>query len=121
MMVGAFISALVNCSPVLCWLSASQEFALTKDKTIRHQDLCLAVESNKPGTPVKLEGCQVTNQDTRTWEHLPDRGLRHAHTGLCLDSAKGSEITAEKCDPTAYSQRWEFSLYITDDKEDKDY
>lgn len=38
-----------------------QEFSFTKDKLIKHSDLCLTVTDRKSGTPITLQGCQPHN------------------------------------------------------------
>ena len=94
----------------------NQDFALTKEHTVRHQDMCLAVNSNVPGVAVTLEGCEASTKDTRPWAHLSDKLLQHQPSGLCMESRAGS-ITMERCDSRSYAQRWEFSVNMEGDAE----
>lgn len=40
-----------------------QEWALTKEKSVKHMDLCLTVVDRAPGSVIKLQGCR--ENDTR--------------------------------------------------------
>ena len=35
-----------------------QEWALTKEKSVKHMDLCLTVVDRAPGSLIKLQGCR---------------------------------------------------------------
>lgn len=35
-----------------------QEWALTKDKSVKHMDLCLTVVERMAGSQIKLQGCR---------------------------------------------------------------
>jgi polypeptide N-acetylgalactosaminyltransferase len=38
--------------------SVFQEWALTKEKSVKHMDLCLTVVDRSPGSLVRLQGCR---------------------------------------------------------------
>lgn len=42
--------------PPLC--PPHQEWALTKDKSVKHMDLCLTVVDRTAGSQIKLQGCR---------------------------------------------------------------
>lgn len=91
----------------------NQEWALTKNKAIRHMDMCLVLHVSQPGSVVKMEGCSGQSNNAQSWEHTRDGLLRHKVTGLCMDSdgaGVGQGLVANQCEPSKYSQRWEFSL-----------
>lgn len=46
-----------------CGVCDVQEWALTKDKSVKHMDLCLTVVDRTAGSQIKLQGCR--ENDTR--------------------------------------------------------
>ncbi|XP_008641520.2 PREDICTED: polypeptide N-acetylgalactosaminyltransferase 2 [Corvus brachyrhynchos] len=82
----------------------NQEWALTKDKSVKHMDLCLTVVDRAPGSLTLL--CK--------WEQIESNSkLRHVGSNLCLDSrnAKNGGLTVEICNPSL-SQQWKFTLNL---------
>ncbi|XP_071963044.1 polypeptide N-acetylgalactosaminyltransferase 2-like [Antedon mediterranea] len=88
----------------------NQEFSLTKDKLIKHADLCLTLLDKNPGSEIKLHGCQSGNKNQK-WERQ-DRHLRFLNSNLCIDSKnpKGQALVVQKCDRTSLTQNWKFSM-----------
>ncbi|KAG8519361.1 Polypeptide N-acetylgalactosaminyltransferase 2 [Galemys pyrenaicus] len=91
----------------------NQEWALTKEKSVKHMDLCLTVVERAPGSLIKLQGCRE-NDSRQKWEQIEGNSkLRHVGSNLCLDSrtAKVGGLSVEVCGP-ALSQQWKFSLNL---------
>uniref|UniRef100_A0A5S6N182 Polypeptide N-acetylgalactosaminyltransferase n=1 Tax=Xenopus tropicalis TaxID=8364 RepID=A0A5S6N182_XENTR len=91
----------------------NQEWALTKDKSVKHMDLCLTVVDRVPGSLIKLQGCRE-NDSRQKWEQIENNSkLRHVGSNFCLDSrnAKNGGLTVEACSPSL-SQQWKFSLNL---------
>uniref|UniRef100_A0A8C5MWE7 Polypeptide N-acetylgalactosaminyltransferase n=1 Tax=Leptobrachium leishanense TaxID=445787 RepID=A0A8C5MWE7_9ANUR len=91
----------------------NQEWALTKDKSVKHMDLCLTVVDRAPGSLIKLQGCRE-NDSRQKWEQIENNSkLRHVGSNFCLDSqnAKNGGLTVEACSPSL-SQQWKFSLNL---------
>uniref|UniRef100_A0A8D0GDF6 Polypeptide N-acetylgalactosaminyltransferase n=1 Tax=Sphenodon punctatus TaxID=8508 RepID=A0A8D0GDF6_SPHPU len=91
----------------------NQEWALTKDKSVKHVDLCLTVVERAPGSLIKLQGCRE-NDTRQKWEQIESNSkLRHVGSNLCLDSrnAKNGGLTVEVCSPSL-SQQWKFTLNL---------
>nr|XP_020642114.1 polypeptide N-acetylgalactosaminyltransferase 2 [Pogona vitticeps] len=91
----------------------NQEWALTKDKSVKHMDLCLTVVDRAPGSLIKLQGCRE-NDGRQKWEQIESNAkLRHVGSNLCLDSrnAKNGGLTVEVCSPSL-SQQWKFTLNL---------
>ncbi|GAB5578379.1 polypeptide N-acetylgalactosaminyltransferase 2 isoform X1 [Prionailurus iriomotensis] len=91
----------------------NQEWALTKEKSVKHMDLCLTVVDRTPGSVIKLQGCRE-NDSRQKWEQIEGNSkLRHVGSNLCLDSrtAKNGGLSVEVCSP-ALSQQWKFTLNL---------
>ncbi|XP_077607812.1 polypeptide N-acetylgalactosaminyltransferase 2 [Crocuta crocuta] len=91
----------------------NQEWALTKEKSVKHMDLCLTVVDRTPGSVIKLQGCRE-NDSRQKWEQIEGNSkLRHVGSNLCLDSraAKTGGLSVEVCGP-ALSQQWKFTLNL---------
>uniref|UniRef100_A0A8C4WYK1 Polypeptide N-acetylgalactosaminyltransferase n=1 Tax=Eptatretus burgeri TaxID=7764 RepID=A0A8C4WYK1_EPTBU len=91
----------------------NQEWAFTREKTLKHMDLCLTVTERIPGGLLKLQGCRA-DDGRQKWEQIENKiKLRHIGSNLCLDSknAKAGGLTVEVCS-SAVSQRWRFSLNL---------
>ncbi|XP_034519468.1 polypeptide N-acetylgalactosaminyltransferase 2 [Ailuropoda melanoleuca] len=91
----------------------NQEWALTKEKSVKHMDLCLTVVDRAPGSVIKLQGCRE-NDTRQKWEQIEGNSkLRHVGSNLCLDSrtAKNGGLSVEVCGP-ALSQQWKFTLNL---------
>ncbi|KAF3823828.1 hypothetical protein GH733_006832 [Mirounga leonina] len=91
----------------------NQEWALTKEKSVKHMDLCLTVVDRAPGSVIKLQGCRE-NDTRQKWEQIEGNSkLRHVGSNLCLDSraARNGGLSVEVCGP-ALSQQWKFTLNL---------
>ncbi|KAG8123600.1 putative Polypeptide N-acetylgalactosaminyltransferase protein, partial [Naja naja] len=91
----------------------NQEWALTKDKSVKHMDLCLTVVDRGAGSLIKLQGCRE-NDSRQKWEQIESNTkLRYVGNNLCLDSrnAKNGGLTVEVCSPSL-SQQWKFTLNL---------
>ncbi|ETE65447.1 Polypeptide N-acetylgalactosaminyltransferase 2 [Ophiophagus hannah] len=91
----------------------NQEWALTKDKSVKHMDLCLTVVDRAAGSLIKLQGCRE-NDSRQKWEQIESNTkLRYVGNNLCLDSrnAKNGGLTVEVCSPSL-SQQWKFTLNL---------
>nr|XP_054588611.1 polypeptide N-acetylgalactosaminyltransferase 2 isoform X1 [Nothobranchius furzeri] len=91
----------------------NQEWALTKDKSVKHMDLCLTVVDKTPGSFIKLQGCRE-NDSRQKWEQIESNSkLLHVSSNLCLDSrsARMGGLTVEVCSPSL-SQQWKFTLNL---------
>ncbi|XP_034434834.1 polypeptide N-acetylgalactosaminyltransferase 2 isoform X2 [Hippoglossus hippoglossus] len=91
----------------------TQEWALTKDKSVKHMDLCLTVVDRTAGSLIKLQGCRE-NDSRQKWEQIESNSkLRHVGSNLCLDSrsARMGGLTVEVCSPSL-NQQWKFTLNL---------
>ncbi|XP_034080168.1 polypeptide N-acetylgalactosaminyltransferase 2 isoform X8 [Gymnodraco acuticeps] len=91
----------------------NQEWALTKDKSVKHMDLCLTVVERTAGSLIKLQGCRE-NDSRQKWEQIESNSkLRHVGSNLCLDSrnARMGGLTVEVCSPSL-NQQWKFTLNL---------
>uniref|UniRef100_A0AAQ4S869 Polypeptide N-acetylgalactosaminyltransferase n=1 Tax=Gasterosteus aculeatus aculeatus TaxID=481459 RepID=A0AAQ4S869_GASAC len=89
------------------------EWALTKDKSVKHMDLCLTVVDRTAGSLIKLQGCRE-NDSRQKWEQIESNSkLRHLGSNLCLDSrsARMGGLTVEVCSPSL-NQQWKFTLNL---------
>ncbi|XP_034080166.1 polypeptide N-acetylgalactosaminyltransferase 2 isoform X6 [Gymnodraco acuticeps] len=94
----------------------NQEWALTKDKSVKHMDLCLTVVERTAGSLIKLQGCRENDsrQVNTKWEQIESNSkLRHVGSNLCLDSrnARMGGLTVEVCSPSL-NQQWKFTLNL---------
>jgi len=89
----------------------NQEWSLTRSGTIKHSDLCLALESPNSGSALILKICN--NSDMQKWKAMPRGGkIQHStYTTLCIDSTedRNSPVVVDDCRSSARSQRWVFS------------
>lgn len=89
----------------------NQEWSLTRSGTIKHSDLCLALDSPNSGSMLILKICN--NSDMQKWKAMPKGGkIQHStYTNLCIDATenRNSPIVAEDCRSSVRSQRWVFS------------
>uniref|UniRef100_A0A8C2ZS80 Polypeptide N-acetylgalactosaminyltransferase n=1 Tax=Cyclopterus lumpus TaxID=8103 RepID=A0A8C2ZS80_CYCLU len=91
----------------------NQEWALTKDKSVKHMDLCLTVVDRTAGSLIKLQACRE-NDSRQKWEQIESNSkLRHVGSNLCLDSrsARTGGLTVEVCSPSL-NQQWKFTLNL---------
>uniref|UniRef100_A0A7N8WKE7 Polypeptide N-acetylgalactosaminyltransferase n=1 Tax=Mastacembelus armatus TaxID=205130 RepID=A0A7N8WKE7_9TELE len=91
----------------------NQEWALTKDKSVKHMDLCLTVVDRTAGSLIRLQGCRE-NDSRQKWEQIESNSkLRHVGSNLCLDSrsARMGGLTVEVCSPSL-NQQWKFTLNL---------
>lgn len=95
----------------------NQDWSLTKNGHIKHgSDLCVALESPKTGTKLRLRLCN--NSPLQKWERRSVLGssgqqLKHLTHNLCLDSSSltsGQTLSAEVCDQSVPGQRWKFNV-----------
>lgn len=86
----------------------NQEWSYTKDREIRHDNVCLTASKPKYGLPVILKTC--TGSAIQIWEKT-NNILRHSLVNLCLDSRdyKTKGLILLTCDENADSQQWLFS------------
>ncbi|KAF3832491.1 hypothetical protein F7725_026156 [Dissostichus mawsoni] len=92
----------------------NQEWALTKDKSVKHMDLCLTVVERTAGSLIKLQGCRENDSRQQKWEQIESNSkLRHVGSNLCLDSrnARMGGLTVEVCSPSL-NQQWKFTLNL---------
>lgn len=91
----------------------NQEWAMTKDKTIKHGDLCVSAPDPNIGATIKLAFCDE-NSSSQNWARTHrDSMLKHVASGLCIDSVEHKTkktLTLNKCDIAALSQQWKFTL-----------
>uniref|UniRef100_A0A3Q3J792 Polypeptide N-acetylgalactosaminyltransferase n=1 Tax=Monopterus albus TaxID=43700 RepID=A0A3Q3J792_MONAL len=91
----------------------NQEWALTKDKSVKHMDLCLTVVDRTAGSLIRLQGCRE-NDSRQKWEQIESNSkLRHVGSNLCLDSrsARMGGLTVEVCS-LSLNQQWKFTLNL---------
>jgi len=89
----------------------NQEWSLTKSGTIKHSDLCLALENPSSGEELKLKICN--NSDMQKWKSTKDGKIQHStYTHLCLDSSdeRTSPIIVDECQGSNRAQRWIYSV-----------
>ncbi|XP_074038633.1 polypeptide N-Acetylgalactosaminyltransferase 2 [Leptinotarsa decemlineata] len=88
----------------------NQEWGFTSTGLIRHHDLCLTLVNFYKGSQVVMRICD--GSENQRW-HLIEPGglLRHSKYPLCLDSrhTEVRGITAERCNSSLDSQRWQLS------------
>ncbi|KAG0722947.1 Polypeptide N-acetylgalactosaminyltransferase 2 [Chionoecetes opilio] len=87
----------------------NQEWSMTKDKLIKHSELCLTLPEPRPGTSLVLAPCQ--NSDLQKWVRTEGERLVMAEgLNLCVDSLqeKGVGLVVEGCDKAVLTQRWSF-------------
>ncbi|XP_045593722.1 polypeptide N-acetylgalactosaminyltransferase 2 isoform X2 [Procambarus clarkii] len=87
----------------------NQEWSVTRDKLIKHSELCLSLPEPRPGTALILAPCQ--NSDLQKWIRTEgDRLIKADGLNLCVDSAKERAVglVVENCDKTITTQRWSF-------------
>jgi len=89
----------------------NQEWSLTKAGTIKHSDLCLALENPTGGAELRLKICN--NSDMQKWKATKDGKIQHSsYTYLCMDSGeeRNSPIIVDDCEGSNRSQRWVYSV-----------
>lgn len=89
----------------------NQEWSLTKSGTIKHSDLCLALENPTGGAELRLKICN--NSDMQKWKSTKDGKIQHSsYTYLCMDSGdeRNSPIIVDDCEGSNRSQRWLYSV-----------
>lgn len=125
----------------MCVFLGVKEWALTKDKSVKHMDLCLTVVERTAASIIKLQACRENDArqvEIRTlprpvyhsvalpcscrdvvvfpqkWEQIESNAkLRHVGSDLCLDSrsARMGGLTVEVCSPSL-NQQWKFTLNL---------
>uniref|UniRef100_A0A8C4E6G1 Polypeptide N-acetylgalactosaminyltransferase n=1 Tax=Dicentrarchus labrax TaxID=13489 RepID=A0A8C4E6G1_DICLA len=83
----------------------NQEWALTKDKSVKHMDFKLK--------PISKDICNIYCIILK-WEQIESNSkLRHVGSNLCLDSrsARMGGLTVEVCSPSL-NQQWKFTLNL---------
>jgi len=89
----------------------NQEWSLTKSGTIKHSDLCLALENPTGGAELRLKICN--NSDMQKWKSTKDGKIQHSsYNHLCLDSSdrRNSPIIVDDCEGSNRNQRWIYSV-----------
>lgn len=89
----------------------NQEWSLTKSGTIKHSDLCLALENPTGGAELRLKICN--NSDMQKWKSTKDGKIQHSsYPYLCMDSGdeRTSPIIVDDCEGSNRSQRWLYSV-----------
>ncbi|KAL7632544.1 UNVERIFIED_CONTAM: hypothetical protein RMT77_017111 [Armadillidium vulgare] len=87
----------------------NQEWALTHDDLIKHNDMCLTINEPRAGQSLILEPCQ--NNDLQKWKRIEgDRLIQSVSHNLCIDSRREKVIglVIETCDKKLVTQRWSF-------------
>ncbi|XP_072032182.1 polypeptide N-acetylgalactosaminyltransferase 2-like [Amphiura filiformis] len=90
----------------------NQEFSFTKEKLIKHADLCLTVISKTSGELIKLQACQGYNKNQK-WDQIENnRMFKSQGSEFCIDSrdSKTQGLTIEQCDKRTLTQHWKFSM-----------
>jgi len=91
----------------------NQEWAMTKDQTIKHGDLCVSAPDTSVGATVQLAFCDE-NSSSQKWQRTHrDSMLKHVSSGLCIDSAEHKvkkALSLNKCDSASLTQQWKFTL-----------
>jgi len=89
----------------------NQEWSLTKSGTIKHSDLCLALENPTGGAELRLKICN--NSDLQKWKSTKDGKIQHSsYPYLCIDSGdeRNSPIIVDDCEGSKRSQRWIYTV-----------
>ena len=86
---------------------------MTKDKTIKHGDLCVSAPDASAGATIQLAFCDE-NSSSQKWQRTHrDSMLKHVSSGLCIDSADHKSkkaLTLNTCDTASLTQQWKFTL-----------
>jgi polypeptide N-acetylgalactosaminyltransferase len=88
----------------------NQEWAMTKDKVIKHGDLCVAAPKEVVGSTLKLAFCDPKKPHQRWERYNTNSMIKHESSGLCLDSSehKKKGLQLENCNTSSLSQQWKF-------------
>lgn len=122
--------------------SHEQEWALTKDKAVKHMDLCLTVVDRTAGSQIKLQGCRENDSrqvsmlcskqgfgggaaalifnitiimfPLQKWEQIDNNSkLRHVGSNLCLDSRSARNGgLTVEVCSPSLTQQWKFTLNL---------
>ena len=93
------------------YIGGNQEWSISKEGEIKHQDLCLTLEKLVSGSKVLMKFCDES--DNQQWK-LNENGiiqLQYKSLNICLDSRYGREeqrLTAELCNSVFETQHWQF-------------
>jgi len=89
----------------------NQEWSLTKAGSIKHADLCLALETPGSNTEVFLRICD--NSDFQKWKSTQEGRIQHVvYPSLCLDSGPdpgSGAVLVEQCGTGGRNQKWKYS------------
>lgn len=129
-------SKAVLISTVTAWAFAKifKDWALTKDKSIKHLSMCITLKEEIKGSLLVLQECQFTETKQvkswnivniktfivfynryfpvlQKWSHV-DGALKYLYQDLCIDSShyESKGLSVEPCDFSSTSQRWNFYI-----------
>nr|XP_018901393.1 PREDICTED: polypeptide N-acetylgalactosaminyltransferase 2-like [Bemisia tabaci] len=87
----------------------NQDWVFTNTGQIKHNDVCLALTTQEPGSVLVMKTCQHSSD--QKWIQLSKTGLiKHSILNLCIDSkhSQNRGLIVDKCDSSATSQQWEY-------------
>ncbi|KAL1509313.1 hypothetical protein ABEB36_004075 [Hypothenemus hampei] len=87
--------------------AGNQDWTLTTDGLLKHQDLCLTLISYHKGSQPIMRICD--NSESQHWHFIHPGGLiRHIRYPLCLDTRFNDVrgVTVEKCNSGIETQKW---------------
>lgn len=70
-------------STLFLFVPRVQEWALTKDKSVKHMDLCLTVVERMAGSQIKLQGCRE-NDSRQASERQRKKGRGKMCICMCI-------------------------------------
>jgi len=89
-------------------LIGNQDWILTPEGYLKHQDLCLTLIGSGKGSLPVMRICDGSY--SQTWQMINPGGLiRHIKYPLCLDTRYSDirgGVTVEKCNTRQDSQKW---------------
>uniref|UniRef100_A0A7E4V1U7 Polypeptide N-acetylgalactosaminyltransferase n=1 Tax=Panagrellus redivivus TaxID=6233 RepID=A0A7E4V1U7_PANRE len=99
---------LVTCHGV----GGNQAWSLTRDGTIRSDELCLTAYSGYTGgTGIKMEKCAVKTVSRNVFKYDPvSRMVQHPSTDRCL-SIKSTSLAMDDCNNLDPDQQWSFANF----------
>ncbi|XP_033639807.1 polypeptide N-acetylgalactosaminyltransferase 2-like [Asterias rubens] len=90
----------------------NQEFSYTKEKLIKHTDLCMTAGNAESGSPIVLKNCHGYHSYQK-WDQAEGGRVFKLHdTNLCIDSkeTKTKGLTIQTCERRILTQQWKFSM-----------
>lgn len=93
---------------LLSLIIGNQDWILTPEGHLKHQDLCLTLIGSSKGSLPVMRICDGSY--SQTWQMInPDGLIRHIKYPLCLDTRYSDirgGVTVEKCNTRQDSQKW---------------